>query len=97
MNVVRVKNTPRTTDERAPNNESWLDYWKRHCREAYRFNGRCCRFGCQNMAEHGAHVHFDEMGILYRTIKCIVPLCAECNNPNKTEAFSVPMDHLVRL
>lgn len=92
-NLVRVKNVAGTTGQKAPNNEPWIDFWLRH--QTVGFDGRCSREGCSELAEHGAHVHTEELGVLFSTY--IVPLCAGCNNPNNTEAYVVPRSRLVAI
>lgn len=87
MTLSKVKNVPDTAGLVPPypyNNMSWLKYWEKITGKTASFCSVC---GCVNKAEHGGHVKrcdvFWDHGVY------IVPLCAECNNPNNTKEFYV--------
>ncbi|MFM5399333.1 hypothetical protein ACET8C_13685 [Aeromonas veronii] len=96
-NFVKVENLKDTAEERAPGGKSWIEYWRDNCDHVGQFDELCCRKGCFNLAEHGAHVHRHDGGILTRLMPYIVPLCAECNNPENTDVFEVPKEFLVNI
>ena len=83
----KVKNVPGTTGQVPPYpyyNLSWLEYWEKKVGRIAHTCGVC---GCYNKAEHGGHVQ--RRDVLYDPKMYIVPLCAECNNPNNTNEFYV--------
>ncbi len=79
--VVEVKNSGRAHSE-----TGWLARWKKAKNYDENAKIKCSNKKCNKYAEHGGHV-----------IKAnskdkkeyIVPLCAQCNNPNNTESFKV--------
>lgn len=88
MTLVKVKNVPDTTGQIPPYPcESWLKYWEK---KTGKRAGYCARCGCMNMAAHGAHVK--KCDVFFDTSTYIVPLCADCNNPNNTQEFYVDCD-----
>ena len=50
----------------------------------------CSVCGCSNKAEHGGHVK--RVDTYFDPTTYIVPLCADCNNPNNTKEFYVDCD-----
>ena len=94
-NFTKVVNIKGTAGERAPGGQSWIDFWRENCASVGRFDETCCRVGCENPAEHGAHVRQYGAGILLQFYEFIVPLCAGCNNPENTDVFEVSRSYLV--
>ncbi|MGL5325263.1 MAG: hypothetical protein ACRC91_11150 [Aeromonas sp.] len=93
-NFVKVVNIEGTAGERAPGGQSWIDFWRENCANVELFDEVCCRSGCRNAAEHGAHVRVLGPGVLLEAMEFIVPLCAGCNNPENTDDFDV-LDHFL--
>ena len=90
MARIKVKNVPGTTGKTPPypyQDYSWLEYWGRKTNNTPTF---CARCGCLNWAKHGSHVKKCDDPFDQKTY--IVPLCADCNNPNNTDAFYVDCD-----
>ncbi len=87
MTFARVKNARGTGGQVPPypyNNMSWLKYWEKRTGKTAFF---CGVYGCANKAEHGGHVK--RCDVFLDSSTYIVPLCAECNNPNNTQEFYV--------
>jgi hypothetical protein len=87
MVKIRVQNVPGTAGQVSPypyQNLSWLEYWERKLGRKAHLCGVC---GCYRRAEHGGHVK--RCDVWYDQDIYIVPLCAECNNPNNKDEFYI--------
>lgn len=85
MVKIRVQNVPGTAGKVPPYPyRNWLEYWERNTNQVAR---TCSVCGCYKKAEHGGHVK--RCDVFYDPNTYIVPLCAECNNPNNTATFYV--------
>ena len=82
--MIKVINARRTANMNPPFlYSSWLEYWEKKTGN-HAVYCACC--GCTKRAEHGAHVRKYES---FDDTVYIVPLCAECNNPNNVTPFYV--------
>lgn len=87
MANIKVKNVPGTAGQVPPypyQNLSWLEYWEKMTGHKA---STCSVCGCSNKAEHGGHVK--RVDTYFDPTTYIVPLCADCNNPNNTKEFYV--------
>ena len=90
MAKYKVKNMSGTAGQVPPYpypNLSWLEYWEKMTGHKA---STCSVCGCSNKAEHGGHVK--RVDTYFDPTTYIVPLCADCNNPNNTKEFYVDCD-----
>jgi len=104
---VYVANAPGDDyDSRPPDDyDSWIDYWNQLSYPGEERHATECR-KCGEKKDHneieGGHVEYCEKrdGKWYPNREkgiFIVPLCAECNNPNNTDVFSVDDSELIEI
>lgn len=80
---VKVKNKKGTGNNNAPSGySSWKDFWEKKTGKKF---GICGAINCSSSAEHGGHVY----DVSKTAKEYIIPLCADCNNPNNTDEYEV--------
>ena len=97
-----VKHSTNTSDENAPNGESWIDYWKSQIKIDIPSICPCCK---QEPTEDnqlvGAHVEEWVPVNNNKTKHFITPTCDKCNKTNKyTKArkpFQIEITHLLEI
>ncbi len=79
-----VKNVPKTTDDEAPDDSYWIDFWEEKSKlKAKKCSNIYC--GCTTNLNGGHVKKVDSID----TNTYIVPLCKECNHYTNTESFKV--------
>ena len=77
---VKIKNENGTSKRPVCSCGSWISHWKNF---SYEDVEKCSVDGCDNKAEHGAHItRPNAQNETYKTASYIVPMCSSCNGQN---------------